>query len=833
MVKSRQRIFLDRYGRDPIGFMVDCLDVRREFVWSKMEEVSLSVRDEQKTCVYAGHGVSKAVSIDTFILTTSGFKLMGDVKVGDFVYDEGGIPTEVLSISDILEEKAYRVIFDDNSEIVAHGGHLWSVLDFLARKRLLRKGVRDFRDCWKNTKTLTTLELIKNLKHNKQTNYSIPISRVIQDKKSGNEIDFPYTLGFWLGDGTRGDSGVCIGNKDVGVISEIETEGFEVVNRPSQIRNGCSSYCVRGLITKLKKLGLSVDKHIPDSFLRLSYTTRLAILQGFMDADGFKLAHGHSAACGLTDKRLYDSLIPFIVSLGVKVFTSTKVMNYKGNPKLVYKFNFSSGFQPFRLKRKFINTSKNQISRRTQRFIIDIVDNGVKKVKCISVGTENSLYLCGKNLVPTHNSFTAARLVLWFLYTHKPSTVITTAPIFDLVEKVLWKEIHSAYSNAKIPLGGNMTKTQLDIDPDRKWFAYGFSAKPDTVTNEATSVQGKHNDYVLVVLDEAAGIMSQIWKAVESLLMDKNCKILAIGNPTSSQGSFVDCGNDPTWHCINISVKDTPNFKAGRTVIPGVSGIEYEEMIRVKYGEESNEYKIRVLGRRPEHTLGTYLGRGLAKAVLEGRTGLLNLYECVSPVYTFSDFGRQYSAIWFVQFIKEQIRLVDFYYDCEGRGFPAYAEMFREKRYTYGGHYSLPDIFKQGSNQKAGMTGQYTVDIARSLGLDFEKIELPSRDDCIRCAQDIMDRCWFSSIAQEGVEGLKDWRSRKNEKESTTDKPVYFKEAVLSWGRHCGDSFCGIAVAYRNMSFGGQRIGSILPIFTEYTKPRLVNSVYCGFRRIG
>ena len=63
MVKCAQQIFLDKYYPDPIGFGCDVLDMRREFVWDKMVEVSESVRDHQRTCVFAGHGVSKTYNL--------------------------------------------------------------------------------------------------------------------------------------------------------------------------------------------------------------------------------------------------------------------------------------------------------------------------------------------------------------------------------------------------------------------------------------------------------------------------------------------------------------------------------------------------------------------------------------------------------------------------------------------------------------------------------------------------------------------------------------------------------------------------------------------------
>ena len=423
----------------------------------------------------------------------------------------------------------------------------------------------------------------------------------------------------------------------------------------------------------------------------------------------------------------------------------------------------------------------------------------------VSEGVRDHQKTCvfaGHGVSKTYN---LARIALWYLFTHIPCTVITTAPIFDQVEKLLWKEIHVAHSQSKIPLGGKMTKTQLDVDPDQKWFAYGFSTKADTVTGEATRMQGYHNKYVLIIFDEAAGIPAAIWKASDHLLTDPNCKIVAVGNPTASAGSFAECEDSPDWHFIRISVKDTPNYIEDRPVIPEISGRAYESMIRRKYGEQSIEYGIRVDGRKPEYTQGTYLGKWLSEAEDEGRVGSI-VHEQTAKVYTFWDYGNVYNAIWFIQLIKEQIRIIDFYFDGEGLGLPKYAVMLKNKPYIYEYNYAPPDLW--GSNAKSGQTGRYTADVARDLGIDFKRLPEVSFDDRIEAARGIVPKCWFSKAARDGFTGLKNWRQRKNEALSTPDKPVYFKEPVKDWTRHVGDAFSHIAVAYRFMSIDGEVLGS-------------------------
>jgi len=149
-------------------------------------------------------------------------------------------------------------------------------------------------------------------------------------------------------------------------------------------------------------------------------------------------------------------------------------------------------------------------------------------------------------------TFTAADVVLWFLINHKGSRVITTAPTFRQVQKVLWQEIRKAHKNAIIQLGGDLTLNELKIADG--WFSFGFS------TDDPDALQGQHAEYILVVFDEASGIKPPIWEAIDSLLTSQNARFLAIGNPTDPLGDFCDGFKDAEACKISISAFETPNF---------------------------------------------------------------------------------------------------------------------------------------------------------------------------------------------------------------------------------------------------------------------------------
>jgi len=406
-------------------------------------------------------------------------------------------------------------------------------------------------------------------------------------------------------------------------------------------------------------------------------------------------------------------------------------------------------------------------------------------------------------------TFTAARLALWFLICYPPATVVTTAPTHKQVEELLWREIREAHANAKFPLGGKITRTKLDfqVETGLRWYALGFATKPDTVTLEATAFQGYHNKNIMVIFDEAAGILPQIWKAAQHLLTSGNTRWLAIGNPTAPQGDFIDCiTTDDTWHKINISVKDTPNFIEGGEVVPGLSGRKYEQELREKYGENSNEYKVRILGQPPDYGEGTFFGKEMAEIAEKGQIGFYPR-DAAAKVYTFWDIGHMHTVIWFAQFIKQQIRLIDFYYDSKGMGLPKHAVMLQQKGYVYAQHFAPWDI--QGPNAKSFQTGTYTLDVARGLDINFHVLQKYALVDQLEAGRGIIPMCLFHEpLASEGVVGLSTYRKRLNPTLSTADKPVYYAEPVKDWTEHVGSAFCGLAVAYRyELRIDEQRVG--------------------------
>ena len=364
-----------------------------------------------------------------------------------------------------------------------------------------------------------------------------------------------------------------------------------------------------------------------------------------------------------------------------------------------------------------------------------------------------------------------------------------------------------------------ITKLDYQEETGQKWYALGFATRPDTITAEATAFQGYHNENVLVIFDEAAGILPQIWKAAESLTSSGFTRWLSIGNPTSSTGEFAEALEPGSgWHVINISVKDTPNFKESREVIPGLSGRPYEQMMARKYGVDSNEYKIRILGQKPDFTEATFFGRELAEVKAKNQLGFYP-HEPTAKVYTFWDIGSSHTVIWFVQFIQKAIQIIDFYCDSRGQGLPSYASLLQQKGYIYAEHFAPWDVGggdsrdKVGPNARSFQTGKYVTETAENLGVPFTVIEKYPRETQWATARDLIRLCRFNEqTSREGWDGLVQYRKKLNPTLSTSDKPVYYGEPVKDWTEHVGSAFCTLAMAYRyHLVIDNVRIGATNP----------------------
>ena len=205
-------------------------------------------------------------------------------------------------------------------------------------------------------------------------------------------------------------------------------------------------------------------------------------------------------------------------------------------------------------------------------------------------------------------TYNAAAVALYFLLRWPQALVITTAPTFRQV-KVLWGEIAEARKHCRIALP-EPNATELKLGDKR--YAVGLS------TNDPNKFQSYHAAHVLIIADEAQGILGSIWEAVEGIRAGGDVRVLMQGNPTVTGGPYQDAftRNRAIWKTFTISAFDTPNL-LGVTIeqLMAMSGDELaiapapylvtRQWVKERYirwGPNHPMYQARVLGEFPEQS---------------------------------------------------------------------------------------------------------------------------------------------------------------------------------------------------------------------------------------
>lgn len=115
--------------------------------------------NEKYTCISGYAGTGKAQPNDTRIPTPDGFKKLGELKVGDYVFDRLGQPTKVLGVYPQGKLDVYKIYLSDGRTSLCNDNHLWT--------------------CYNKDKTFITYSLkeimnIGLINDNNEFNFAIP-----------------------------------------------------------------------------------------------------------------------------------------------------------------------------------------------------------------------------------------------------------------------------------------------------------------------------------------------------------------------------------------------------------------------------------------------------------------------------------------------------------------------------------------------------------------------------------------------------------------------------------------------------------------------------------
>ena len=310
-IRSDKRYAVPQIDKD--GFFV------READWYLLIR---NILTKTATMLTGPSGCGKCLGIDTPVLMFDGsIKKVQDICVGDQLMGPDSRPRNVVSISRGREE-LFKVVPQKGEPWVCNRSHILSL-------ERTERNCNPFLRYW-NVSVDEYLTWSRNRKNEYKlwrTGVNFPYKKV--------EVD-PYFLGLWLGDG-RSDS-PTINTAEYEIADYVKEYAKSLGCKVSEYyeKSRAISYGivldshrnsrVRSIIQeKMDKYQLFNNKHIPEEYLHNCKKTRLEVLAGLIDTDGYYNKVGHCFEYVTKSEQLRDDVIYLCRSLGFYVGCKKKI----------------------------------------------------------------------------------------------------------------------------------------------------------------------------------------------------------------------------------------------------------------------------------------------------------------------------------------------------------------------------------------------------------------------------------------------------------------------------------------------------------------------------
>ena len=192
-------------------------------------------------------------------------------------------------------------------------------------------------------------------------------------------------------------------------------------------------------------------------------------------------------------------------------------------------------------------------------------------------------------------------LALWWISTHYHAKVVMTAPTSAQLQDALLPETKAWLKQA--PAGYrdlfNVKADRIELISDAE---RNFISAKTSRAEQPDALQGVHADSVLLICDEASGVPEQVYESAGGSMSAHRASMVLAGNPVRSSGYFYDTFHklSERWKTFHVSCEATARVSE-----------DYIEECRVRYGEESNVYRVRVLGEFPRGDDDTVIAQEL------------------------------------------------------------------------------------------------------------------------------------------------------------------------------------------------------------------------------
>ncbi len=339
-------------------------------------------------------------------------------------------------------------------------------LEFDTGEKIRCSSTHLWKVCWDNKKDCEVLETKDIISLKKNHFVYIPITEPIQFEEKQLAPD-PYLMGVWIGEAT--------------------------------LYQSIGSFFAS------------------DDYLLTSVDHRVQLLQGIMDMNGY-VGEGGECCC------LYHHIPEVIEKIGFLL--SSLGIKWKRRPEgLCFSTN---KYRIFSVEDKYRKQSEDP--KKSRHYITSIVKvPGKFNTRCLTVDNEDHLFLCGKTMVPTHNTITTVGYLLHYILFNNHKNVGILANRAKTARGILSK-LKSSYRQLPFFLQSGVlewNKGSIELENGCSVFA------------DATSESASRSESIsLLILDEFAFVennkaeefMKSVYPTISS---GKDSKVFVFSTPNS------------------------------------------------------------------------------------------------------------------------------------------------------------------------------------------------------------------------------------------------------------------------------------------------------------
>lgn len=280
-----------------------------------------------------------------------------------------------------------------------------------------------------------------------------------------------------------------------------------------------------------------------------------------------------------------------------------------------------------------------------QRDLLNDMGDHIKNNRIlIEMGLQPEVF---RSAVASGHGVGKSAIVSWinyFLMSTRADTrgVVTASTQFQLEDKT-WPELSKWHALAINRHWFTWTSTTFSFAayPDDKKKNYRTTAATVSADN-TEAFAGLHNEgkTVFVIFDEASGVYPKIWEVSEGALTDGEAFFFAFGNPTKPDGEFADCFDKNSFMYRTRHVDSREVSFTNKNAL--------NDILR-KYGDDSDEAKVRVKGMFPSQAFNGFIAADAVDFSMNEREVLGDAGAGLVMAIDVARFGGDKSVISFRQ----------------------------------------------------------------------------------------------------------------------------------------------------------------------------------------